>query len=114
MFVQVSVCSQGGCLLLGGVPGLGESAPRGCAWSGGCLIGGVCASSGGCLVQGGCLVWGVCFGGGCAWSGGLVSQDALRQTPSPRERWLLLRTVRILLECILVGLFTWIQTKPYW
>ena len=48
---------------------------------------------------------GVCWGGGvCSrgvWSGGLVSQHALRQTP--RERQLLLRTVHILLECILVN-----------
>ena len=33
--------------------------------------------------------------------GGFVSEHALRQT-TPRERRLLLRTVRILLECILV------------
>ena len=32
---------------------------------------------------------------------GCVSQHALRQTPPPR--WLLLRSVRIVLECILVG-----------
>ena len=40
--------------------------------------------------------------GECMVPGGLVSQHALRQTPPPRERWLLLRMVRILLECILV------------
>ena len=53
---------------------------------------------------------------GGAWSGGgagprgvsapggwfLVSKHALRQTPT-QERWPLLRTVRILLECILVA-----------
>ena len=51
---------------------------------------GVCLSTGGCLVRGG------------AWyRGGLVSQHVLRQNP-PRERRPLLRTVRILLECILV------------
>ena len=51
-------------------------------------------------------------GGGSAWSegvcsrgdGGLVSQHALRQSP-PGERRLLLRTVRILLECIIVMQF---------
>ena len=35
--------------------------------------------------------------------GGLISQHALRQTPTPRERWLLLWMVCILLECILVA-----------
>ena len=64
----------------GGVPGLGVSAPGG-SGLGGLVWGGVC------------LVRGV-----CSW--GLVSQHALRQTP--RERRLLLRTVRIPLECILV------------
>ena len=72
------------------------------------MFSGVCLSAG--------VAW---FWGWCAWScgvfaprglpgpsgvpgpGGLVSQHALRQTP-PRERRLLLRTVRILLECILV------------
>ena len=50
------------------------------------------------------LAWGVSRpipGGrlrGLAWGG--VSQHALRQTPP--SRWLLLRAVRILLECILV------------
>ena len=47
---------------------------------------------------------GVCPGG-CPGPGpGGVSQHALRQTapPPPSSRWLLLRTVRILLECILV------------
>ena len=41
--------------------------------------------------------------GGCPGPGpGGVSQHALRQTPSPPNRWLMLRAVRILLECILV------------
>ena len=84
---------------------------------------GVCLSTGGCLVS--------VYRGGCLVPGGLVSQHALRQNPPPppgetgvpgsrgggvgipacteadppRERRLLLRTVRILLECILVVFF---------
>ena len=80
----------------------------------GCLVWGVCSQGGtwsggsasrGLLPGGGSAPRGVCSQGG-AWSegllpgGGLVSQHALRQTP--RERRLLLRTVRIPLECILV------------
>ena len=45
-----------------------------------------------------CSGGGLLLGGACSW--GVVSQHALRQTP--QERQLLLRTVRILLECILV------------
>ena len=77
MFLQVSVI-----LFTGGVPGRGGSAPRegllqgeGGAWSGGCLVRGSAA-------EGGCLVGGVPGG-------------------DPPGR-LLLRAVRILLECILV------------
>ena len=73
------VSAPRGCLLPGGV-----SAPRGCL-----LLGGVSAPGGQCLLLGG-----VCSQG--------VSHHALRQTPPPRERRLLLRTVRVLLECILV------------
>ena len=89
------------------------------AWSGG-----VSAPGGGVLVLGGggsvgCLVPGVSgpgvpgprdvyvWSGRCVCSWGvpgpwwLVSQHALRETP--QERLLLLRTVHILLECILVS-----------
>ena len=92
MFLHVCVCPWRG--LLWEVP-----APRG-ACSGGCLVwrclvlGGPAPGGSaprGCLVPGRCLVLGE-----------LVSQHALRQTPSPQERRLLLRTLRILLECILV------------
>ena len=74
------VCSQGvcawsgwvylvwGCVLPGGVSGLGG------VWSGGMSgLGGVC--SGGCLLRG-------ASGPGGVWSGGVVSQHALRQTPA--------------------------------
>ena len=60
-----------------------------------------------------------CTPGGClqAHTGG-VSQHALRQTP-PGSRQLLLRAVRILLECILVISSNgypcdWIQMQVYW
>ena len=75
-----------------------------------CIAGGIpaCLAAGGCLLKGGsaprgCLLWGVpawgvaCSGGcllrGACWGGGVET---------PESRWLLLRTVRILLECILV------------
>ena len=63
------------------------------AWSRGICPGGVC--SGGCLVLGG-----LCSGGGCLVLGGLLPGECLLETP---QRRLLLRAVRILLECILVG-----------
>ena len=87
------VCVQSGG---GGLPGPG----------GGCLLPGawgVCLVPGGGLVLGGCLLQEDAGLGGCLLlGGGLVSQHALRQT-LPRERRPLLRTVRIILECILVN-----------
>ena len=86
--------SRGGCAIpaciAGGIPA--------------CLATGL--QGGGGSAPRGCLVWGSLLPGGgsaprwCAWSRGLVSQHALRQTPQKRR--LLLRTVRIPLECILV------------
>ena len=73
MFSQVSVCPQGVC-------------SRGASYGG--------PGPGG-LIPWGCLVWGVCSGGG----GGV---PACTEADPPRERRLLLRTVRILLECFLV------------
>ena len=67
--------STGGGACSWGVPGL-RGVP---GW--GCLL------QGGCLLPGGCLVWWGLFLGGC-----------LVETPG----WLLLRAVRIPLECILV------------
>ena len=61
--------SGGGMSARGGVCSQGVSAP-----------GGVC--SGGCLLLGG-LLWGVSTPGGCLLPGGVVSQHALRQTPTP-------------------------------
>ena len=77
---------EGGCvcLVLEGPGPRGVSGPRG-------VLG-----PGGAWSQGGCLVWGVPGPVGV----GLVSQHALRQTPPPPERQLLLWTVCILLECI--------------
>ena len=57
---------------------------------------------GGGLLLGGPGLGGLLPGGGCLVGGGLVSQHALRQTPSPWERRPLLWIVRIPLECILV------------
>ena len=61
------VCSGGVCLLLG------VSTPRGVSALGGVCSGGVPSAAGVCLLPGGCLLRG--------W--GVVSQHALRQTPSP-------------------------------
>ena len=104
-YVFTDVClSTGGCLVRGCLL-QGMSAPGGCLiWGGlgqrGCLVpGGLLRGSwsGRVSGSGGCLVWVV------PGPGGLVSQHALRQIPPPpRERRLLLPTVRILLECILV------------
>ena len=78
MFLQARVCPRGGGLLPGGVCSRGMSAP-GCVCSeGGVCSRGVSAPGRSALLQGGLLC------------------------PPPRERQLLLRTVRILLECILV------------
>ena len=94
MFLQVCVCPQGGIsasrgvsALRGGACSRGVSAPRWGAWS--------------CLVSAPKGV-GVVPGPGR----GVVSQHAPRQTPPdqapPQKRRLLLRTVSILLKCILV------------
>ena len=83
MFLHVSVI-----LFTGGVPALG-----GYACSGGCLLQrgllweGACSQ--GVPAPGGLLPGVPAPGGGGAWR-------------PPRSRWLLLRTVHILLECILV------------
>ena len=106
------VCSQRGCLLWGvsvsggvclGVSALGVSALggylllRGVCSGGGCLLGG-CLLWGGGLLPGGCLfLRGVCSQGVSAL-GGVCSGGCLVETP----QWILLRVVRILLECILV------------
>ena len=99
------VCSRGwgGGVSAPGVPGPGGvPGPRGCLLQGEGVPG-----LGGAWSWRVCLVPGRCLPQGVPGLGGLVSQHALRQTPPPRERRLLLRTVRILLECILV--FSFIQ-----
>ena len=73
----------------GGVPGLAG------AWSWGVWSRGVSGPRG-CLVLGGSAL-GVCSGG--------VGIPACTEADSPRERRLLLRTLRILLECILVLMY---------
>ena len=78
----------------------------------GYIFTGVCDSvhRGGGLLPGGSALggpgpggsapgWGGCLVQGCAWSGGAWSGGCLVETPL---RWLLLRAVCILLECILV------------
>ena len=72
------------------------------------MFSGVCLSTGVAWFWGGVPGPGGVFAprglpgpSGVPGPGELVSQHALRQTPPP-ERRLLLRTVRILLECILV------------
>ena len=55
MFLQVSVCPQGG--------GVAFMA-RGHMWQGACMVGGVCGGGGVCVVVGG-----ACVAGGNAWRG---------------------------------------------
>ena len=69
---QRGMCGRGACMV-GGMHG------RGCAWWGACMAGGVCG-------RGAFVVGAACMAGGRAW----------------QERRPLQRTVRILLECILV------------
>ena len=122
-------CSQGG-LLPGGVcswgvpaPGVGGVCYRGVSTPGGSALGGGPCSGGvpgGDPPDGYCCGWyasywnafllylfplsSVCswgvsaLGGVCSWGGGLLSGGAWWRPPE----WLLLRAVRILLECILV------------
>ena len=67
MFLQVSVCPQGGgCMVAGGACMVVE----GCAWWGACMVAGVCAWlwGGMCGCRGVCMVaGGVCGYGGHAW-----------------------------------------------
>ena len=65
-----------------------------CSRSLGGLVPGVPAPGGSVLGE-------VCSGGGCACSGGVPAPEGGVETP-PESRLLLLRTVHILLECILV------------
>ena len=95
MFLQVSVCPRGG-----GIPAWYPSMP--CSRGGAipaCIAGGIpaCLATG---LQGGCLIRGVPDSGGSA-SGGACSWGAEGCGDPPESRRLLLRTVRILLECIL-------------
>ena len=86
-----------------------------CSW--GCLVPGKRLCSGGCLVLGG-----VCSGG-CLVLGGVCSQwvpgprwvgiPACTEADTPRQRRLLLRMVRILLECILVLVYCFIKPKLF-
>ena len=105
---RVSVHEGGGCLVRGrsaprGVPGPGRGSAVGGAWSQGV------PGLGGLVPQG-------AWSRGGAWSGGWVvawSRGApgpgggypskYWDRPPPRERRLLLQTVRILLECILLS-----------
>ena len=101
MFLQVSVCPQGG----------------GCAWQGMCVAGcvcgrGVCVVGGACMAGGACVVGtcmaGVCLprgvhGRGCAWWGGGHAWHACSPADTTRYGDVVNeRAVRILLECILV------------
>ena len=89
--VSQHALQQGGVLsqnaLQWGVPALGE-----CLLPGGLLPGG--------SAPGGCLLPGVRSGGVCSQGWGACSQGGCGDPPG--SRWLLLRMVRILLECILV------------
>ena len=92
MFSQACVCPQGGEAGPGGTwCSGGDSGPGWCL-----LLGGGCLVLGGSWSSGGCLVGG--SGGAWYWGVGIPACTEA----DPPERRLLLRTVRILLECILV------------
>ena len=73
----------GGCLFRGCLL-RGVSGPGGCLVRGVSGLGGVCSQGG--LVWGVCSQGDVCSGGMSAPREGVVSQHALRQTPSPVDR----------------------------
>ena len=84
----------------GGIPARLAGGIPACIAAG--LQGGVCSQGGAWsrgVYSGGCLVWGVCSWGVC--SQGEVGIPACTEA-DPLERRLLLRTVRIPLECVLV------------
>ena len=118
IFLEACVCPRGGACLLQGdlVPG-GVSGPRGVSARGGsasrgsllwgCLLRGGLVLGGGCLLQGMSALGGLVLGGWGMSAPRRVGIPACTEAdnpPPPWERRLLLRTVRILLECILVGL----------
>ena len=79
---------------------------------GGCLVGGVPAPRGSACSGGLPAPGDVPALGGCAWSGGAWFGGCLVETPPGRLR---LRTVRILLECILVriiAIYIWYHSLP--
>ena len=99
MFLQVSVCPQGGmhgwgrgCAWLGGVHGWGACVARRCVWlggmhgMGGTWLGGMCGWEGAMHDWGGmhgwvCVHgWGACMAGGCAW---LVGACMAHMPPPP-------------------------------
>ena len=83
-YTCLSFCPQGGCLVPGGVWSRGGAWSQGGVWSWGVPgAGGVPGLGEGRPGPGGCLV------------------ETL--SPPPPSGWLLLRAVRILLECILVS-----------
>ena len=109
MFLQVSVCPQGGRAWQGGMHGKGHAwlggvcmagghawqmgmCGRGHAWQGVCMAGGV--HVGGHVWQGACIA-GVCMVGGACHA--LPPANTTRYSDTVNER-----AVRILLECILV------------
>ena len=127
---------HGGAHVWQGVCMAGGMHGGGCAWQGACMAGATCMAGGVCIaggIHGGAHVWqGVCMaggmhGGGCAWQGacmaGGVHGVGMHDRGSGcawqggghawQERQPLQRTVRILLECILVKIFHQIKHNNY-
>ena len=104
MFLQVSVCPQGGacevkgaCVVKGGMHG-----ERGHAW----WRGGHVWQRGVCVAKGWCVVKGHAWRRGCAWwRGGVrgIRRDTINK-----------RAVRILLECILVKFNKFLHINWSW
>ena len=97
-YVFTGVCLSTG----GGGPGPREGLGGVCSW-GGAWSQGVWSRGRVCLVPWGVWSQGVWSQGGCLlWGVGIPACNEADTPPPPNERRLWLRTVRILLECILV------------
>ena len=108
MFLYLSVI----LFTVGGVHGRGGMRGRGGAWTakGGGMYGKGHVWQEGCAWQGECVVgehawWGEAWCGACVEGGSCTARDMCggQELRAWQQRWPLQRTVRIILECILVS-----------
>ena len=95
-------CPKGGCVCVRDVC-VGDMHGRGRAWQGGMCGRGVCMAGGDMCGRG--VHGGTCIVGGHAWQGSVHGGEGGGRR-ARQQRRPLQRTVRILLECILVQLIT--------